>query len=288
MLISIAILAATLAGTICDGKDEPKPKAGPVELDVSYTEGGEQQKLDLYLPKQKDFATVVFTYGGGWQAGSRKSVTPIGEKLQGLGFGCALLSHRLSPKDKFPRTSRTSPSRSRGSRRTSRTRAATRNASFWSGTVPRAHLSLLLATEPKYLAVHKLSPADIAGVVGLSTPVDLEPRKSKDGFGDALMDGRGADAFLRDLRGHEGRQPDQHVTKSLPRHVTDRRRPRLSDAGRRREGLRRESQGRRRDGRDVSPRRRRNHMAVVRSLLEDKSPIQEQVLAFLKGDKAEK
>src|SRR5206468_10885899 len=64
--------------------------------------GGDQQQLDLYLPDRKNFTTVVFTYGGGWHTGSRKSVTPIGEKLQSLGYGCALLSHRLSPPDKFP------------------------------------------------------------------------------------------------------------------------------------------------------------------------------------------
>jgi len=44
-----------------------------------------------------------------------------------------------------------------------------------------AHLSLLVATDPKYLAEHKLSAADIAGVVGLSAPVDLVPREVKKG-----------------------------------------------------------------------------------------------------------
>jgi acetyl esterase/lipase len=68
-----------------------------VEKDVPYAGGGDQQKLDLYLPGKKGFATVVFVYGGGWHTGGRKSVAPVGEKLQGLGFGCALVSHRLSP-----------------------------------------------------------------------------------------------------------------------------------------------------------------------------------------------
>src|SRR4029079_1328133 len=88
---------------------------------------------------------------------------------------------------------------------------------FLVGHSSGAHLSLLLATDPKYLAVHKLTPADIAGVVGLSTPVDLEPRKTKDGFGDALMDGRGADAFSRDIAVMKAASPIQHVSKTLPR-----------------------------------------------------------------------
>jgi acetyl esterase/lipase len=53
-----------------------------------------------------------------------------------------------------------------------------------------AHLALLIAADPKYLAEHKLSPADIAGVVGLSSPVDLEPRADKRGFGEVLLAGK--------------------------------------------------------------------------------------------------
>src|SRR5262249_27506582 len=63
-----------------------------VEKDMPYADGGDEQKLDLYLPKAKGFTTIVFIYGGGWHTGSRKSVSPIGEKFQSLGYGCALLS----------------------------------------------------------------------------------------------------------------------------------------------------------------------------------------------------
>src|SRR5580765_5148264 len=80
----------------------PQPAADRVQLDIPYGEHGDQNKLDLYLPDKKDFTTIVFIYGGGWHAGSRKSVKPIGEKFQSLGYGCALLSHRLMPPDKFP------------------------------------------------------------------------------------------------------------------------------------------------------------------------------------------
>src|SRR5438477_5901722 len=94
-----ALVLAAAAGRAADDKPAPLPAA---EKDVSYADGGDQHQLDLYLPARKGFPTLVFTYGGGWHTGSRKSVTPVGEKLQGLGFGCALVSHRLSPKDRFP------------------------------------------------------------------------------------------------------------------------------------------------------------------------------------------
>ena len=86
-----------------DAKPPDKKASWPaVEKDVPYADGGDQRMLDLYLPDKKGYTTVVFTFGGGWHTGSRKPVTPIGEQLQGLGYGCALLSHRLAPKDKFP------------------------------------------------------------------------------------------------------------------------------------------------------------------------------------------
>ena len=85
MLFPTVMLAAILAAGFTDDKVRSPEEIGPVELDVPYAEGGDQQKLDLYLPKQKNFATVVFTFGGGWHRGSRKSVTAIGEKLQSQG-----------------------------------------------------------------------------------------------------------------------------------------------------------------------------------------------------------
>ncbi len=86
MRLPMILLVTVLAGGAPAG--EAGCRGGSVELDVPYAEGGDQHKLDLYLPGQKDFTTIVFTYGGGWHTGSRKSVTRIGEQLQLLGFGC--------------------------------------------------------------------------------------------------------------------------------------------------------------------------------------------------------
>jgi len=65
--------------------------------------------------------------------------------------------------------------------------------------------SLLGTTLPKLRAV-----------VGLSTPTDVEPRKDGKGFGDALMGGRGADVFSRDVAVMRDASPVRHVSKSLP------------------------------------------------------------------------
>jgi acetyl esterase/lipase len=153
---------------------------------------------------------------------------------------------------------------------------------FLVGHSSGAHLSLLLATDPQYLAKHKLAAADIAGVVGLSPPVDLAPREDKRGFGDALMGGKGADTFGRDVALMKSASPIQHISKQLPQTlliVGDRDFPMLAG----------DAKAFAEKAKDVgatvrtSVAKDRDHMGVVRGLLEDKSPVLEQVLEFLKA-----
>jgi acetyl esterase/lipase len=282
----MVMLVAMLTGGAAADKDHRQSKPGSVELDVPYTAGGDQQKLDLYLPRQKDFATVVFTYGGGWHRGSRKSVTPIGEKLQSLGYGCALLSHRLSPKDRFPAQVEDVAAAFAWVKKNIGAKGGDTKRVFLMGHSSGAHLSLLLASDARYLARHQLSPADIAGVIGLSAPVNLEPRQDKKGFGNVLLAGKGADVFSRDTAVMKAASPIQHVSKDLPPTLLitgDRDFPMLvGDA-------RAFAEKAKAAGVVVhtSVAKGRDHMGTVRSLLEDKSPVLELVLAFLKKPKAE-
>jgi acetyl esterase/lipase len=289
MPASDAVLLGWLLLTACQparGQDAKastrvaRPPAG--EKDVPYADGGDQQMLDLYLPGQTGFTTVVFTYGGGWHTGGRKSVAPIGEKLQSLGYGCALLSHRLAPKDKFPAQIDDVAAGFAWVKKNIGAKGGEPKRVLLMGHSSGAHLSLLAATDPKYLAQHQLSPTDIAGVVGLSTPVDLEPRAGKQGFGDALMGGRGADAFSRDVTVMKAASPIHHISKALPPTLLitgEKDFPMLE--GDARSFAEKAAGVGRRVTTFVGP--GRDHMGVVRSLLEDGSPIQEQVLTFLKA-----
>lgn len=191
-------------------------KLPSVELDVSYKEGGTVQKLDLYLPAKKGFPTIVYTYGGGWHAGSGKSSKPIAEKLQQLGYGCALVTHRLSPQDVFPAHAEDVAAAFAWVKKNIASRGGNADKIILAGHSSGAQLSLIVATDPQYLAVYKLSAKDITALIGLSPPVDLEPRKDGEGFGDALMGGKGADAFKRDVALMKSASPIQHITKDLP------------------------------------------------------------------------
>jgi acetyl esterase/lipase len=284
-VLALAGLLLPLAGGPARGQDaRPPDRTAPspaVENDVPYADGSDQQMLDLYLPDQKGFVTVVFTYGGGWHSGSRKSVAAIGAKLQGLGYGCALLSHRLAPKDRFPAQAEDVAAAFAWVKQHIAARGGDPKRVVLMGHSSGAHLSLLLATDPKYLARHHLSPADVAGVVGLSTPVDLEPRADKKGFGDALMAGKGADVFARDVDVMKAASPIRHVSKDLP--------PTLLVVGEKdfpmlERDARAFAEKARGAGREVTTfvGKGCDHMGVACSLLEGRSPVQEQVLAFLK------
>src|SRR5262249_8210821 len=100
--ISVSLMILSLAAVTGRAVDEKPATLPAVAKATRAADAGDQHKRALSLPGKKALAPVVFTSGGGWHTGSRKSVTPVGAKLQGLGFGCALVSHRLSPKDKFP------------------------------------------------------------------------------------------------------------------------------------------------------------------------------------------
>jgi acetyl esterase/lipase len=255
-------------------------KLSAVEKDVPYAEGGDQHKLDLYLPDKKGFTTIVFTYGGGWHTGSRKSVTPIGEKFQRLGYGCALVSHRLSPQDKFPAHIEDVASAFAWVKRHIAAKGGDPAKIFLVGHSSGAHLSLLLAADPKYLAKHQLTPNDISGVVGLSPPVDLEPRPDGKGFGNALMDGRGAAAFSRDIATLKDASPVRHISKNLPPVlliVGERDFPMLAGDAQTFVAKAKEAQATATSY--ITP--GRDHMGVVQALLDDKSDVMQKVRAFI-------
>jgi acetyl esterase/lipase len=141
---------------------------------------------------------------------------------------------------------------------------------------------LLLASDPRYLAAHGLSAADVGGCIGLSAPVDLEPREDGKGYGDALMAGRGADVFSRDVGVMRDASPIVHVGKGLPRIllvVGERDFPMLEgDAHAFVEKVKGVGGS---AALFVAP--GRDHMGVVRSLIEDDSPVLKRVVDFLIG-----
>jgi acetyl esterase/lipase len=78
------------------------PKGQIVYRDLPYvTNGHEQQKLDLYLPRTKEkLPLIIRIHGGAWLAGSKESEDPQ-DYLQD-GFAVASINYRLSQHAIFP------------------------------------------------------------------------------------------------------------------------------------------------------------------------------------------
>jgi acetyl esterase/lipase len=240
-----------------------------------------KQTLDLYLPAQKEFATVVYVYGGGWHSGSGKSSAPVAERLARAGFGCALVTHRLFPPDKFPAPAEDVAAAFAYVKAHAAGHWGDPRRIFLMGHSSGAHLALLVAADPQYLAAHKLTPGDVAGVVGLSTPTDLSPRQDRVGYGDILLKGRGADPFGRDADLMKRASPVRYVTRQLPRTllvVGDHDLPSL-EADAKEFAAAAERAG---ASATVEIGKDRDHMQNVRKLLDDRDPVLADVLAFLR------
>ena len=71
-------------------------------FDLPYVENAtEMQLLDIYLPDEDGFETIIWFHGGGLERGSRKSnvyAEPFVEK----GYGFVSVEYRMYPDAKFP------------------------------------------------------------------------------------------------------------------------------------------------------------------------------------------
>src|SRR5439155_4863993 len=109
---------------------------------------------------------------------------------------------------------------------------------------------------------------------------ELEPRQDKKGFGDALLAGKGADVFSRDIALMKAASPIQHISENLPVTlliVGEQDFPMLeADA----KAFAAKATASRATVRTFVA-KGQDHMGVVRSLLEDKSPVLQEVLTFL-------
>ena len=114
----------------------------------------------------------------------------------------------------------------------------------------------------------------------MSSPVDLEPRADGKGFGDALLRGRGAEVFSRQIDVMKDASPNRHVSDDLPPVlliVGDRDFPMLEGDAKafiaKANGLGRTA--------DLFVAKGRDHMGVVKSLIEENSPVWDRVAEFL-------
>ena len=151
--------------------------------DVPY---GDQtrQKLDVYMPGQsqaeKALAAVgapivVFFYGGSWSSGNRADYRFVGEALAAQGIVTLVADYRLSPEVRYPVFLEDSALAMRWAFDNAQKYGADPTRMFVMGHSAGAYNAVMLALDKRWLGAVGLSPARLAGWIGLAGPYDFLP-----------------------------------------------------------------------------------------------------------------
>ena len=146
-------------------------------------EGGAQgrQKLDVYQPAsganlaKGRVPMVVFFYGGSWSSGDRADYRFVGEALASQGIVAVIADYRLSPSVRYPAFLEDSALAMRWAFDHAEQYGANSNRVFVMGHSAGAYNAAMLALDKRWLGAVDLSPARLAGWIGLAGPYDFLP-----------------------------------------------------------------------------------------------------------------
>jgi len=134
---------------------------------VEYPDG--KDRLDLYIPQGVANAPVIFSlHGGALSIGDRSEETFVGERFAAAGYLTVVTSYRLSPQVSHPAHIEDAAAAFAWVKRNITRHGGDPDRIIVIGHSAGAYLAMLLATDPRYLAAHKLSPRDIKGLVPVS------------------------------------------------------------------------------------------------------------------------
>src|SRR5688572_18317152 len=134
---------------------------------VEYPEG--KDRLDLYIPQGVRNAPVIFSlHGGALSMGDRREESFVGQRFAAAGYLTVVASYRLSPQVSHPAHIQDAAAAFAWVKRNIREHGGDPDRIIAIGHSAGAYLAMLLVTDSRYLAAHKLSPSDIKGVVPVS------------------------------------------------------------------------------------------------------------------------
>ncbi len=147
-----------------------------------------RQKLDVYMPlpaasgkpsgKLSGYngsPMVVFFYGGSWSSGDRADYRFVGEALASTGIITLVADYRLSPEVRYPAFVQDSALAMRWAFDNAEKYGADPARIFVMGHSAGAYNAAMLALDKRWLSAVGLSPAKLAGWVGLAGPYDFLP-----------------------------------------------------------------------------------------------------------------
>jgi acetyl esterase/lipase len=150
-----------------------------------YREGPEEEgakhKLDVYSPKEKKNAPVLFfIHGGSWKSGDRSLYGSFGNRFTHSGFVTVVPSYRLAPKYPHPAQIEDVAAAFAWTVQHVAEYGGDTNHIYVAGHSAGGHLAALLTLDEKRLAKYHLSSKNIRGVLALSGVYNLSRADSQE------------------------------------------------------------------------------------------------------------
>ncbi|MHA7820702.1 MAG: alpha/beta hydrolase [Erythrobacter sp.] len=157
---------------------------GATELATASTGDHPAQKLHVWGPQARSPGdeprpVFLFVHGGGWRSGDPAGYGYFGRAFVPEGFVVVLAGYRLGQDGLYPAMLQDTASAIAWTRENIARHGGDPDRIVLAGHSAGAYNVVQVALEDRWLSAHDLSPADIAGVIGMAGPYDFAPFDSE-------------------------------------------------------------------------------------------------------------
>lgn len=138
----------------------------------------DRQKLDIYAPDGNGslrHPVLIFFHGGAWRDGEREGYGFLGRAFAARGIVTVIADYRKAPKVRFPAFVEDTADAIAWVHANIASHEGDASHIFVMGHSAGAHIAMLAALDPRWLAAKGLKPDIIKGVIGLAGPYDFLP-----------------------------------------------------------------------------------------------------------------
>ena len=151
---------------------------GAYQLTKNIAYGGHpQQKLDVYQPSEPcdQCPVLIWLYGGAWSSGDKDLYTFVGEAFAAAGMVVVIPDYRQYPGNLFPDFINDAAAALSWVKENISDYGGNAEKLNLMGHSAGAHISMMLAFDPQYLARVEMPTSSIRAVIGLAGPYDFLP-----------------------------------------------------------------------------------------------------------------
>ena len=138
----------------------------------------DREKLDIYAPAGQSKTprpVLIFFHGGAWRDGEREGYGFLGRAFASRGFVTVIADYRKAPKVRFPAFVQDTASAIAWVHANIAKHHGNADRIFLMGHSAGAHIAMMAALDPRWLAANNLKTDVVKGVIGLAGPYDFLP-----------------------------------------------------------------------------------------------------------------